>query len=282
VLLAPAPQIPPRATLSQAHDSNLWALTFHPLGHLLVSASNDHTTRFWARERPGDAASVFAPGGAKPAAAGPDDDADGEAEDDDDVLAVPGFGSSASVAIAGAGGGWWNSADTVGGAHGGVGPGADDDIVPGFGGGAGGGSSEVPGLGSGGGGGGGSGLMANAGGRQNGLSMSPATGMDGQGPRGGQQADDWAYRRGGGGGSGRGGTGGGGGGYDSPGRSAGFGGGVRGPRWNGPRWSPEGRTLLSILGNSRFRSHSRIYIFLSFLDARFAKDDRRRVRRISS
>ena len=104
VLSAPAPQIPPRATLSQAHDSNVWALTFHPLGHLLVSASNDHTTRFWARERPGDAASVFAPGGAEPAATGPDDDADGEAEDDDDLLAVPGFGSSASVAIAGAGG----------------------------------------------------------------------------------------------------------------------------------------------------------------------------------
>ncbi len=76
---APAPQIPPRATLSQAHDSNVWTLTFHPLGHLLVSASNDHTTRFWARERPGDAASVFAPGGAKPAAAGPDDDADDDA-----------------------------------------------------------------------------------------------------------------------------------------------------------------------------------------------------------
>jgi len=113
-LSAPAPQIPPRATLFQAHDSNVWALTFHPLGHLLVSASNDHTTRFWARERPGDAASVFAPGGAKPAAAGPDDDAYGEAEDEDDVLAVPGFGSSASVAVAGAGGGWCNSADTVG------------------------------------------------------------------------------------------------------------------------------------------------------------------------
>jgi polyadenylation factor subunit 2 len=187
---APAPQTPLRATLSQAHDSNVWALTFHPLSHLLVSASNDHTTRFWARERPGDAASVFAPGGAKPAAAGPDDDADGGAEDDDDTLAVPGFGSSASVAVAGAGGGWWNKADTVGGAHGGVGPGADDDIVPGFGGG--GGGSEVPGLGSGGGGfvGGRNGLMANAGGRQNGPLMSSATGMDGQGPRGGQQGDD--------------------------------------------------------------------------------------------
>ena len=119
-LSAPAPQIPPRATLSQAHDSNVWALTFHPLGHLLVSASNDHTTRFWARERPGDAASVFAPGGAKPAASGPDDDADGEQDDDDDALVVPGFGGSASAA--GAGAAWWGSAGVMGGAHGGCGP----------------------------------------------------------------------------------------------------------------------------------------------------------------
>jgi WD40 repeat protein len=49
-------------TLSQAHHSNVWALTFHPLCHLLVSASNDHTAHFWARERPGDAPSVFALG----------------------------------------------------------------------------------------------------------------------------------------------------------------------------------------------------------------------------
>ncbi len=42
------------------------------------------------------------------------------------------------------GGGWCNSANTVGGMHGGVGSRADNDTVPGFGG----GSSEVPGLGS--------------------------------------------------------------------------------------------------------------------------------------
>jgi hypothetical protein len=198
--------------------------------------SNDHTTCFWAREWPGDSASVFAPGGAKPAAAGPDDNADGEAEDEDDALAVPSFGSSTSIAIAGAGGGWWNSADTVGGMHSGVGPGADDDIVPRFSGGSSG--SKVPRLGSGGGGfrgRGGSRLMANAGGCQNGPSMSSATGMDGQGPHGGQQGNNWAYRQGGGDGVGRGGTGsGGGGGYDGPGRSAGFGGGGRGSQWNGP------------------------------------------------
>ncbi|KAH9057690.1 WD40-repeat-containing domain protein [Lactarius vividus] len=213
VLSAPAPQVPPRATLSQAHDSNVWALTFHPLGHLLVSASNDHTTRFWARERPGDAASSFAPGGAKPAAAHPDDDADDGQDDDDDALAVPGFGSSAA-------GAWWAAADGVGGSSAG-GSGADD-VVPGFGGGVGAaaaaaaaasggsGGSDVPGLGS----------------------ASSAGAVDGQGSRGGQQhTDDWAYRRGGG--EGGGGRGGGTGGYEGGGRSSGGFGGGRGSRWGG-------------------------------------------------
>ncbi|PVG00060.1 WD40 repeat-like protein [Serendipita vermifera] len=83
----------PRATLSQAHDSNIWSLAFHPLGHLLVSASNDHTTRFWSRERPGDSTSVFSGGGEKPPEAG-----EGEGEEDDawgegglPGLAVPGL-----------------------------------------------------------------------------------------------------------------------------------------------------------------------------------------------
>lgn len=39
--------------LEFAHDSNVWSLAFHPLGHILCSASNDHTTRFWSRGRPG-------------------------------------------------------------------------------------------------------------------------------------------------------------------------------------------------------------------------------------
>lgn len=75
----------PRAVLSQAHDSNIWALAFHPIGHLLVTGSNDHTTRFWARERPGDATSVFSGGGEKPP------DQDPEAEDDFEG-ALPGLG----------------------------------------------------------------------------------------------------------------------------------------------------------------------------------------------
>ncbi|KAH7878741.1 WD40-repeat-containing domain protein [Lentinula edodes] len=94
--LPPTPTALPRATLAEAHDSNVWSLAFHPLGHLLVSASNDHTTRFWSRERPGDSDAVFSAFGEKPPAAV--DGADGGWEDED--MAVPGFGG------AGTAGGW--------------------------------------------------------------------------------------------------------------------------------------------------------------------------------
>jgi len=85
-----APTIGPRATLSQAHDSNVWSLAYHPLGHLLASASNDHTTRFWSRERPGDPTSVFSGGGEKPP-----DVVDATGQDDEDEMMVPGFGGNA-------------------------------------------------------------------------------------------------------------------------------------------------------------------------------------------
>lgn len=55
----------------------------------MASASNDHTTRFWARERPGDATSVFSGGGEKPPDVG-----EGEGEEDDmwGENALPGLG----------------------------------------------------------------------------------------------------------------------------------------------------------------------------------------------
>ncbi|KAJ3538924.1 hypothetical protein NMY22_g4961 [Coprinellus aureogranulatus] len=90
----------PRATLSQAHDSNVWALTYHPLGHILVSGSNDHTTRFWSRERPGDATSVFSGGGEKPP-----EMMDMSGQDEEDEAFVPGFGGG------GGGGGWGGQED---------------------------------------------------------------------------------------------------------------------------------------------------------------------------
>ncbi|XP_069106049.1 pre-mRNA 3' end processing protein WDR33-like [Argopecten irradians] len=40
--------------MEEAHEGMVWSLAWHPLGHILVSGSNDHTTKFWTRNRPGD------------------------------------------------------------------------------------------------------------------------------------------------------------------------------------------------------------------------------------
>ncbi|CAF1401173.1 unnamed protein product [Rotaria sordida] len=42
------------AGMDDAHEGMIWDMSWHPLGHMLVSGSNDHTTRFWTRNRPGD------------------------------------------------------------------------------------------------------------------------------------------------------------------------------------------------------------------------------------
>ncbi|KAI6180358.1 WD-REPEATS-REGION domain-containing protein [Aphelenchoides besseyi] len=42
------------AMLEGAHDQAVWALEWHPLGHVIASGSNDNNTKFWARNRPGD------------------------------------------------------------------------------------------------------------------------------------------------------------------------------------------------------------------------------------
>eukprot|EP00455_Lapot_gusevi_P007389 TRINITY_DN13159_c0_g1_i5.p1 TRINITY_DN13159_c0_g1~~TRINITY_DN13159_c0_g1_i5.p1 ORF type:complete len:658 (+),score=108.73 TRINITY_DN13159_c0_g1_i5:128-2101(+) len=42
------------AEVRHAHDNSVWDVAWHPLGHLLCSGSNDHTTRFWTRNFPGD------------------------------------------------------------------------------------------------------------------------------------------------------------------------------------------------------------------------------------
>ncbi|KAJ2855345.1 WD repeat-containing protein 33 [Coemansia erecta] len=43
-----------RACVPNAHASFIWSLAWHPMGHILTSGSNDHSTRFWARPRPGE------------------------------------------------------------------------------------------------------------------------------------------------------------------------------------------------------------------------------------
>jgi polyadenylation factor subunit 2 len=40
--------------IEQAHDSSVWTLAWHPLGHILCSGSNDRTSKFWTHNRPGD------------------------------------------------------------------------------------------------------------------------------------------------------------------------------------------------------------------------------------
>ncbi|KAJ1695724.1 hypothetical protein LUZ63_012422 [Rhynchospora breviuscula] len=44
----------PQAEIVGAHDNCVWDLAWHPIGYLLASGSNDHTTKFWCRNRPGD------------------------------------------------------------------------------------------------------------------------------------------------------------------------------------------------------------------------------------
>lgn len=41
-------------SIDEAHDSHVFALDWHPLGHVIASSSNDHATKFWTRNRPGD------------------------------------------------------------------------------------------------------------------------------------------------------------------------------------------------------------------------------------
>ncbi|KAG8643109.1 flowering time control protein FY isoform X2 [Manihot esculenta] len=46
----------PQIEVTNAHDNSVWDLAWHPIGYLLCSGSNDHTTKFWCRNRPGDIA----------------------------------------------------------------------------------------------------------------------------------------------------------------------------------------------------------------------------------
>jgi len=115
----------PIAQLDEAHDSNVWTLAWHPLGHILCSGSNDHTTRFWCRDRPGEETTVM---GEKPPVAGQE-----STEEQDDF--VPGFNYQLQGGMGAQNGGF--DQDGSGGAYGsGVQPAANgmDDFIPGLGG----------------------------------------------------------------------------------------------------------------------------------------------------
>lgn len=51
---APTQTIYPAHRIPHAHESAIWSLDWHPLGHVLASGSNDRITRFWTRPRPGE------------------------------------------------------------------------------------------------------------------------------------------------------------------------------------------------------------------------------------
>ncbi|KAF0305377.1 pre-mRNA 3' end processing protein WDR33 [Amphibalanus amphitrite] len=51
--------------IEQAHDSLIWSMSWHPLGHVLASGSNDHTTKFWTRNRPAEEGADSSAGGSE-------------------------------------------------------------------------------------------------------------------------------------------------------------------------------------------------------------------------
>jgi hypothetical protein len=44
----------PLCKIDGAHDSSIWDVAWHPVGHSVASISNDQLLRFWTRNRPGD------------------------------------------------------------------------------------------------------------------------------------------------------------------------------------------------------------------------------------
>ncbi|KAG8898007.1 pre-mRNA cleavage and polyadenylation factor (CPF) complex subunit [Tulasnella sp. 403] len=114
-----SPTPTPRASIDQAHENNVWCLAYHPLGHILVSASSDFTTRFWCRERPADVGGEWKSGGEKPP------EATGADEDED---YVPGLGFSTSMGLDGYGDGDYDNRDAPQGGR------MGDNFIPGLGG----------------------------------------------------------------------------------------------------------------------------------------------------
>ena len=57
----------PQAEIRNGHEAAVWSLAWHPMGHVLCSGSNDNTTKFWSRLKPGECVLSAAqphPGGA--------------------------------------------------------------------------------------------------------------------------------------------------------------------------------------------------------------------------
>lgn len=79
--------------MDQAHDSVVWSISWHPLGHILASGSNDHTVKFFTRNRLGDKMIDkynlnLMPKGQE----GDDEEMLNEFDDNVDCAAIPGLG----------------------------------------------------------------------------------------------------------------------------------------------------------------------------------------------
>ncbi|KAF7846344.1 hypothetical protein BT93_L4516 [Corymbia citriodora subsp. variegata] len=56
---SPPQSIYPCHRIPFSHESSIWSLSWHPLGHILATGSNDHYIRFWSRTQPGDPNNSF-------------------------------------------------------------------------------------------------------------------------------------------------------------------------------------------------------------------------------
>ena len=81
--------------MEQAHDSVVWSIDWHPLGHILASGSNDHTVKFFTRNRLGDKMIDKYNLNLMPKGQEGDDNEEMNAEYDDNVESIiPGLGFS--------------------------------------------------------------------------------------------------------------------------------------------------------------------------------------------
>jgi polyadenylation factor subunit 2 len=90
--------------IEAAHESIVWALSWHPAGHILCSGSNDHNCKFWTRNRPGDTMRDKYNLNTMPAA-GPDSEDVSTADSSSNIPMIPGMAPEDRVDIPGVEGG---------------------------------------------------------------------------------------------------------------------------------------------------------------------------------
>lgn len=86
--------------IETAHEQMVWALAWHPAGHILCSGSNDHNCKFWTRNRPGDSMRDKYNLNTLPASAADQDDVAGIA-DSNQIPMIPGMAPEDRVEIPG-------------------------------------------------------------------------------------------------------------------------------------------------------------------------------------